>query len=132
MTLGPGTVGGSITSDNISPLHLINIKRVAFETNPVSAGHVGTDVADKPRTTGVVPTKWITEIENRLRARAGNQPQTRIAPDSERTSASRLSATKQAPSATSKAAVSDAKAETKVGLAIDETRIDELIRQFRR
>ena len=32
MTLGPGTVGGSITSDNVSPLHLINVKRVAFET----------------------------------------------------------------------------------------------------
>ena len=31
MTLGCGAVGGNITSDNISPLHLINIKRVAFE-----------------------------------------------------------------------------------------------------
>lgn len=30
MTLGCGAVGGNITSDNISPLHLINIKRVAF------------------------------------------------------------------------------------------------------
>ncbi len=31
MTLGCGAVGGNITSDNISPLHLIDIKRVAFE-----------------------------------------------------------------------------------------------------
>jgi acetaldehyde dehydrogenase (acetylating) len=31
MTLGCGAVGGNITSDNISPLHLINIKRVAHE-----------------------------------------------------------------------------------------------------
>lgn len=31
MTLGCGAVGGNITSDNISPFHLINIKRVAFE-----------------------------------------------------------------------------------------------------
>ena len=30
MTLGCGTIGGNITSDNISPLHLINIKRVAY------------------------------------------------------------------------------------------------------
>ena len=30
MTLGCGTLGGNITSDNISPLHLINIKRVAY------------------------------------------------------------------------------------------------------
>ena len=31
MTLGCGAVGGNITSDNIGPMHLINIKRVAFE-----------------------------------------------------------------------------------------------------
>ena len=32
MTLGCGTPGGNITSDNITPLHLINLKRLAFET----------------------------------------------------------------------------------------------------
>ena len=31
MTLGPGTLGGSSTSDNISALHLINVKRLAYE-----------------------------------------------------------------------------------------------------
>lgn len=30
MTLGCGAPGGNITSDNISPLHLINLKRVAY------------------------------------------------------------------------------------------------------
>ncbi len=35
MTLGCGAYGGNITSDNITPLHLINIKRLAFETRPV-------------------------------------------------------------------------------------------------
>ena len=30
MTLGCGTLGGNITSDNISPFHLINIKRIAY------------------------------------------------------------------------------------------------------
>lgn len=30
MTLGCGAAGGNITSDNISPLHLINLKRVAY------------------------------------------------------------------------------------------------------
>ena len=30
MTLGPGAMGGSATSDNVGPLHLINIKRVAY------------------------------------------------------------------------------------------------------
>jgi acetaldehyde dehydrogenase (acetylating) len=34
MTLGPGTLGGSITTDNIMPTHLINIKRLAFEIRP--------------------------------------------------------------------------------------------------
>jgi acetaldehyde dehydrogenase (acetylating) len=32
--LGTGTWSGSITSDNVSPLHLINIKRVAYESRP--------------------------------------------------------------------------------------------------
>jgi len=36
MTLGCGSWGGNITSDNLSPIHLMNIKRVAFETRPVS------------------------------------------------------------------------------------------------
>jgi acetaldehyde dehydrogenase (acetylating) len=35
MTLGCGGFGGNITSDNISPRHLLNIKRVAYEIAPV-------------------------------------------------------------------------------------------------
>ena len=34
MTLGPGASGGSSTSDNITPLHLINIKRLGEEIRP--------------------------------------------------------------------------------------------------
>src|SRR5712691_323791 len=34
MTLGCGGYGGNITSDNISPRHLLNIKRVAYEITP--------------------------------------------------------------------------------------------------
>ena len=30
LTLGCGAVGGSATSDNVGPMHLINIRRVAF------------------------------------------------------------------------------------------------------
>lgn len=33
-TLGCGTWGGSATSDNVTPLHLINIKRVAYGIKP--------------------------------------------------------------------------------------------------
>jgi acetaldehyde dehydrogenase (acetylating) len=36
LTLGPGTWGGSIVSDNVTARHLLNIKRLAFETNPVN------------------------------------------------------------------------------------------------
>jgi acetaldehyde dehydrogenase (acetylating) len=35
MTLGCGGYGGNITSDNISPRHLLNIKRLAYEVSPV-------------------------------------------------------------------------------------------------
>src|SRR6186713_2659391 len=34
MTLGCGGYGGNITSDNISPRHLLNIKRLAYEIAP--------------------------------------------------------------------------------------------------
>ena len=34
MTLGCGGYGGNITSDNISPLHLLNLKRLAWELTP--------------------------------------------------------------------------------------------------
>jgi acetaldehyde dehydrogenase (acetylating) len=37
MTLGCGSWGGNVTSDNVSPIHLMDVKRVAFETKPVSA-----------------------------------------------------------------------------------------------
>ncbi len=36
MTLGCGSWGGNVTSDNISPIHLLDIKRIAFETRPVN------------------------------------------------------------------------------------------------
>ncbi len=37
MTLGCGSWGGNVTSDNVSPVHLMDIKRVAFETRAVSS-----------------------------------------------------------------------------------------------
>ncbi len=38
MTLGCGGFGGNITSDNISPRHLLNIKRLAYEIRPAFFG----------------------------------------------------------------------------------------------
>ena len=46
MTLGCGGWGGNITSDNISPKHLLNIKRLAYEVRPaVGALKPGSGVA---------------------------------------------------------------------------------------
>jgi acetaldehyde dehydrogenase (acetylating) len=43
MTLGCGSHGGNITSDNIGPQHLMNIKRVAWESRPVEHRTVPAD-----------------------------------------------------------------------------------------
>lgn len=45
MTLGCGSWGGNVTSDNVSPIHLMDIKRVAFETKPVKSASSSRDVA---------------------------------------------------------------------------------------
>lgn len=86
MTLGPGTIGGSITSDNISPLHLLNVKRLAFETRPINAPAAGRTLTPKspdrragtPDETNVpqarIGASWMEEIESRLRERAGSPP----------------------------------------------------------
>ena len=44
MTLGCGGWGGNITSDNISPRHLLNIKRVAYEVRPAIPSATVADV----------------------------------------------------------------------------------------
>jgi acetaldehyde dehydrogenase (acetylating) len=40
MTLGCGSWGGNVTSDNISPRHLVDVKRIAFETRPINQAAV--------------------------------------------------------------------------------------------
>jgi acetaldehyde dehydrogenase (acetylating) len=72
MTLGPGSWGGSITSDNITPMHLLNIKRMGEEIRPyrdplrdsTAAGHAGGDSArraDVPVRTADVDVGRIVE-----------------------------------------------------------------------
>ena len=64
MTLGPGTLGGSITSDNISPMHLLNIKRLAFETEPIHPSGTAPVHAASPMKKKPAPTSsWMEEIE---------------------------------------------------------------------
>src|SRR5688572_23668095 len=45
MTLGCGGFGGNITSDNISPKHLLNIKRVAYELRPAKSNRTAPGAA---------------------------------------------------------------------------------------
>lgn len=89
MTLGPGTMGGSITSDNISPMDLINIKRMAFETHPIHPGKTPSRYEEKQTRTSLSSpgtvhgetlrkkrppsdSSWMDEIDSRLRDRAGS------------------------------------------------------------
>jgi len=47
MTLGCGGYGGNITSDNISPRHLLNIKRLAYEITPAVVRNEPAGAADR-------------------------------------------------------------------------------------
>ena len=92
LTLGPGTWGGSIVSENVSVNHLINIKRLTFETRPVNPpekfGGQPAAEAQKtpsaPKTSHIVSSpeharkSWIDEIDERNRLKAGNVIEKRI------------------------------------------------------
>lgn len=138
MTLGPGTVGGSITSDNISPMHLLNIKRIAFETNPVTSRSRSTQASTPKKTKGTMahrskknapaearesPSSWISEIEDRLRARAGN-------PVASTPSAARRAGRSVQPAATESA--KSASPSKDDGGSLSDAEIDALVREFRR
>jgi acetaldehyde dehydrogenase (acetylating) len=60
LTLGCGGLGGNITSDNISPRHLLNIKRLAYEVRPAPtrgapAGAAASRPSAPPRSAASTP-----------------------------------------------------------------------------
>jgi len=70
MTLGCGGYGGNITSDNISPKHLLNIKRLAWELRPApranqsaSAAPALPKVQRDPEPIGLDASKMTDRIE---------------------------------------------------------------------
>lgn len=63
MTLGCGSWGGNVTSDNISPLHLMDIKRIAFETREVVSNAAPKPVAKRPAATSISPALAAAPIE---------------------------------------------------------------------
>ena len=77
LTLGCGGWGGNITSDNISPRHLLNIKRLAYETRPAvmaSAEAAATKVPDpaspaRPTQDGIPVEALAARIDRFLNAR---------------------------------------------------------------
>jgi acetaldehyde dehydrogenase (acetylating) len=74
MTLGCGAPGGNITSDNISPLHLINVKRVAYGVRevatPASSASSGASTAARPVIEQVVD-QWLGRREAKVASVAG-------------------------------------------------------------
>lgn len=89
MTLGCGAMGNNITSDNIGPLHLINIKRVAFETRPLEHRDRSSKTEERVAGTAVVGsgTSPAADVSRRVqeyietrRIFPGAQPAPRSAP----------------------------------------------------
>lgn len=113
MTLGPGTWGGSIISENVSAMHLMNVKTLAFETRVINQGNslssfegYSTSVNTQA---GFSVGDFTKQIEERLRARAGNP---------KINTASRETSTK-----------SDTK-NTQLGVGISEDEIKKIIKEF--
>jgi len=132
MTLGPGTFGGSIISDNVSAKHMFNIKRLAFETRPInpmegevpsraatqSPKGVSPPVPAPPPSTPPVPVKsWMDEIDERIRLKAMNAP----------------ISLKQKPAPAPKSGASTSpkeKPEGPLGSGISEEEVDRIMKEF--
>ena len=70
MTLGCGGHGGNITSDNISPIHLLNIKRLAYETTPaVRRAQAPREPAPRPAAPGLAAAPLARRIDQFLSTR---------------------------------------------------------------
>jgi acetaldehyde dehydrogenase (acetylating) len=70
MTLGCGGYGGNITSDNITPRHLLNVKRLAYELRPASTGRTAPPpvtplpkVASPPASPGLSASEVTAHVE---------------------------------------------------------------------
>lgn len=65
-TLGCGTWGGSSTSDNVTPLHLINIKRVAYAIKDVDDVVTPDNCCAAPKTDATVKPDQVDYIVSRV------------------------------------------------------------------
>jgi hypothetical protein len=62
MTLGCGGYGGNITSDNISPRHLLNIKRLAYELRPAPRAGAAAASAASPAPAPAAPPLALPKV----------------------------------------------------------------------
>ena len=71
MTLGCGGWGGNITSDNITPRHLLNIKRLAYEVRPAVVSHASASSDSPPgRARPTLPKAPVKPVEAGIPAAA--------------------------------------------------------------
>lgn len=61
-TLGCGTVGGSSTSDNVTPLNLMNIRRLAYDLAAAPCGSAPAQHADQARPAAPLDIEAITAL----------------------------------------------------------------------
>ncbi|HSB10477.1 MAG TPA: aldehyde dehydrogenase family protein [Blastocatellia bacterium] len=78
MTLGCGSWGGNVTSDNISPRHLVDVKRIAFETKPINQA-AATQPAARPAAS-VNRAEIAAMVDRFLAERHAHQPTRQASP----------------------------------------------------
>lgn len=115
LTLGPGTWGGSIVSENVTASHLMNVKTLAFEVRPVNQGNAvnSFDLPNSIPSKSYQPEGNFTKIiEERLRARAGNPSSNPLGAINKKNNGSHK--------------------ETVLGTGISEEEIQKIIREFKK
>jgi acetaldehyde dehydrogenase (acetylating) len=141
LTLGPGTWGGSIVSENVSAKHLINIKRLTFETRPVNPpekfGGQSAEVTHKAPTPakashyGSSPEhhvkSWMDEIDERIRLKAGNVIE-------KQTTETKIEKTEEIikPPIAHIESVKPVDSKPKYGIGISESDIDRIMKEFQK
>src|SRR5206468_10673915 len=74
MTLGCGGYGGNITSDNISPRHLLNIKRLAYEVTAAASAQAGAGVPAPRVPSGGITSETLAKRVNAFLGQRGFNP----------------------------------------------------------
>jgi acetaldehyde dehydrogenase (acetylating) len=80
MTLGCGSWGGNVTSDNISPRHLVDVKRIAFETKPINQAAAGERAVARPAAPMTVDRAAIAALVDRFLAERQTPPHAHTPP----------------------------------------------------